>query len=129
LDAAGGRKFALDHAARPLPRQARGGATRRVAFGKACREAEDAVAGAGAGDVLRGSAGHEHLPRLVEDQLAARLREQMQRRRPAARRQHDVAGERLRLADGAVRAKLRDRSRGDAKPAGRAGDNASEPHR
>ena len=92
--ARGAAKPAADAAARPAASPS----------ASASRETEGRVAGAGGPLALHGRAGQEDLQRLVEGELAARLREEMHRGRPAAGHQKRVAGDRPHAAGMAARA-------------------------
>ena len=80
-----------------------------VAFGERARKIEGRVAGAGRPLALRRRSGLEELQRLVEDKLAARLREEMHRGRPSTRHEQRVAG------DFSLSAAMLDANRIDAK--------------
>ena len=69
-------------------------APRRVAFRERAGKIESRVAGPGRPLSLHGRARFEDLQRLIEGELAARLREEMHRRRPAARHHERIAGDR-----------------------------------
>ena len=68
-------------------------ASGRIALGERARKIEGRVAGAGRPLALRRCARLEELQRLVEDELAARLREEMHRRRPSARHEQRITGD------------------------------------
>ena len=78
-----------------------------VAVHERAREIEGRVAGPGRPFALSRRARLEELQRLVEDELAARLREEMHRRRPSARHEQRVAG------DSSIRAHMPDPNRVD----------------
>ena len=72
--------------------------------------------------VLRRHIGHESLRRFVEGELAARLREEMNARRPAAAHRDEIAGDRLAGPGRSVRPALGDQRMRDAQMAARADD-------
>ena len=101
--AAGSRNGAGD-AEGALARRSRRRRARAMPFGKRGRQLEHAVTGAGGALVLRRDAGNIDLPRRVEGELAAGLREEMHGGRPSPRHQHEIAGDLAHGPDGAVEA-------------------------
>ena len=92
------------------------------AVGERLAEIEHAGAGADADHVLRRRARQERARRGVERELAARLREQMHARRPAAGHGDEVAVDVVRLARPPVRPQPRHAGVGDPEAAARAED-------
>ncbi len=106
----------LDAAAHRVSRRGFAG---RHAVGDRRVEAEDAPGRTGATHAIGAAIGKEGVQLLLETQLAACLREEMDGGREAAAHRHEVAGEARARADLAVAADGRDLDRGHLVPAAR----------
>ena len=104
---------------------ARRGAAGGKAFGENLAEIVAAIGGAGRAGCLDRLIRDEGIERRVEAQLAARLREQMHRRRPAARHADAIGGQDFPRADLAIGGHWRDGEAGDAPGAGRGKDGVA----
>ena len=92
METAGGRDRAGDREG-ALARRARSSGAGAMALGERGGEIEGPVAGADRCLRLRRGAGHIDFPLRIEVELAARLREEMHRRRPAARHEDEIAAD------------------------------------